>query len=386
MPVAAALADARGAAAIAALSRVIVIDDDDVMLLACRRTLEKEGYEVETFSSPRAGIERLAGPGPRPQLALVDLKMPELDGLQVIQRIRAIDPQIVIAVISGYATIATVVEAMSTGAHDFLPKPFTPDELRLVVRRAAERWRLIQEADRHRREREAAERRIVTFVSHQLKSPVAAVTQYLDVLLFTSRATLPPTTLEWLERAQARLHEMATMLDDWLALSRLERGVLCESGVSTGLDSVAREVVAAATAQADGAGVAMTIDVGDAPTPVCSDRPALVMLVSNLVGNAIKYNRRGGSVSIRVARDGDTARLEVADTGIGIAPDSLPHVFEEFYRAIEAKQQGIPGSGLGLAICGRIAAELGGGISVDSAPGAGTTFVVRLPLAREGRA
>ena len=113
--------------------RVFVIDDDDIMLLSCRRILEKAGYQVETFSSGLEGIRRIKDV--RPELLLVDLKMPELDGLQVIERVRAVDPDVVIAVITGYATIATAVDAMKAGAYDFLPKPFTPDELRLIVNR-----------------------------------------------------------------------------------------------------------------------------------------------------------------------------------------------------------------------------------------------------------
>ena len=364
----------------ARLRRVFVIDDDDVMLLACRRVLEKDGYEVETFASPQAGLARIEEPATRPQLLLVDLKMPELDGLQVIERVRAIDPLIVIAVITGYATIATAVAAMSTGAHDFLPKPFTPDELRLVTTRAAERWRLVQEAEHHRREREAAERRIVTFVSHQLKSPVAAAKQNLDVLLFTSRDELPARAADVLGRIQGRLDEMLTMLDDWLTLARIERGAVCEASVASDIAEVTREVVQSAAAQADAAGVQITTDLQD-HLRVPGDHASLAMLLSNLVGNAVKYTPSGGSVRVRAFDDGPAAAVEVGDTGIGIDADALPHVFDEFYRGAGAREHHIAGSGLGLAICRRIVSELHGDIAVASTPGAGSTFTVHLPHA-----
>jgi two-component system, sensor histidine kinase and response regulator len=361
------------------LARIFVIDDDEVMLLSCRRILEREGYDVETFSGALAGIERIAAV--RPELVLVDLKMPELPGMEAIQRIRAIDPQIVLAVVTGHATIATAVEAMSVGAHDFLPKPFTPDELRLVVRRAAERRRLLQEAERNRREREDAERRIVTFVSHQLKSPVAATKQYLDVLVFTSGAELPPVARDWIVRAQTRLQEMVTMLDDWLTFERLERSTLCTVDASAPLCGIVTEVVQASSTQADAMGVRIACELADDEPLVRGDRASLVMVVSNLLTNAIKYNRPSGRVTIRVRHDASSATLEVSDTGIGIGAESLPHVFEEFYRACEVKARGVPGSGLGLAICRRIITELGGAIDVTSTPGLGTTFTARLPLA-----
>jgi signal transduction histidine kinase len=355
---------------------VFVIDDDDVMLLSCRRILERDGYVVDTFASGTDGLARIEEL--RPHLLLVDLKMPEIDGLQVIERVRAIDPELVIAVITGYATIATAVEAMKAGAYDFLPKPFTPDELRLVVKRGCERWRLAHEAQRLRHEKEVAERRVVTFLSHQLKSPLAAAKQYLDVLLFTGAEDLTPDNRAWIERSQARLEEMVTLIDDWLTLARAERGKLTDRGVSADVAQVVAQVIRASAAQAARVQVTATSAVADAIPPVCGDAMSLSTVLTNLVSNAIKYNVPGGQVIVRAKREGETARIDVADTGIGIPEDSLPRIFDEFYRAGGSD---IPGSGLGLAICRRIVEELGGSIAVTSTQGSGSTFTVRLPLA-----
>jgi signal transduction histidine kinase len=360
-------------------ARVFVVDDDDVMLLSCRRILEHDGYVVETFDNGAQGLARLAEV--RPQLLLVDLKMPELDGLQVIERIRGLDPDLVIAVITGYATIATAVDAMKAGAYDFLPKPFTPDELRLVVKRGCERWRLADESRLLRREKEAAERRIVTFLSHQLKSPLAAAKQCLDVLLFTSGADLPPAAKDWIARAETRLVEMLAMIDDWLTLANVERGAVAHRDESSDLAALIPEVARSAALPAERAAVTVTTEVEAGLPPVRGDAISLATVLSNLVINGIKYNRPGGEVRVRAARDGDAAIVRVADTGLGIPEDSLPRVFEEFYRV---GGSAIPGSGLGLAICRRIVQELGGTIGATSALGSGSTFTVTLPLAVEG--
>jgi signal transduction histidine kinase len=372
---------------------VFVIDDDDVMLLACRRVLSREGYDVETFASGHEGLARLEQV--RPQLLLVDLKMPELDGFQVIERVRQVDPDIIIAVLTGYATIGNAVEAMKAGAYDFLPKPFTPDELRLLVNRGCERWQLAAESARLRREKEEAERRFITFVTHQLKAPAAAAKQYLDVLLFSSRGELAPQTAEWLSRAQARLGEMLDVIDDWLVLSRVERGALCNREASVDLGDIAARIVERTRSQADLAGVAIRADIA-AGVRVVGDAASVGTVISNLVSNAVKYNRRGGSVVVRVTRGmppaatGDqgpvteSAILKVDDTGIGIASESLPRLFREFSRIKCEATEDIPGTGLGLAICQRITSELGGTIEVTSAAGAGSSFTVRLPLAVHG--
>lgn len=360
--------------------RVFVIDDDDVMLLSCRRILEKEGYEVETFESGAKGLGRIAEV--RPQLILVDLKMPELDGLQVIARLRQLDPDLVIAVITGYATIATAVDAMKAGAYDFLPKPFTPDELRLVARRGCERWQLAEDARRARLDKEAAERRIITFVSHQLKSPAAAAKQYLDVLVHTS-GTLPPTAADWISRSQLRLEEMLALIDDWLTLAHVERGRIGQRTAVTRLGEVITETLEAARSQAERANVQLLVELPAELLLVIGDAVSLATVVSNLLTNAIKYNRPGGQVTLRVTAGPDAIALIVQDTGVGIAADSLPRIFEEFYRAPETKA--VAGTGLGLAICRRVLDELGGSISVSSTPGAGSTFTVRVPRAVEAQ-
>ena len=359
--------------------RVVVIDDDDVMLLSCRRILQKAGYTVETFDRGAAGIARLAEW--KPQILVVDLKMPELDGFQVIQRVRQFDQEVVIVVITGYATVATAVDAMKAGAYDFLPKPFTPDELRLIVGRSAERWRLARESAELRREKEEAERKFVTFVSHQLKTPLVAVKQYLDVLTYTSGGELPETARTWITRSQGRLAEMLTLIQDWLTLSKVERGSLCERGAAADLVPVVGQVLQALKPQADQAGVTLSTALGGAPCQVRGDAVALSTVVSNLVGNALKYNRPGGTVTVAVRVEGDAALLTVTDTGLGIPAESIPCLFTEFFRVTTDDRRDVAGSGLGLAICKRIINELGGSVEVQSTLGVGSTFTVRLPLA-----
>ena len=359
--------------------RVFVIDDDPVMLLSCRRILEKDGYEVETYSNGVEGIRRIEEV--RPELLLVDLKMPELDGLQVIERVRAVDPEIIIAVITGYATVATAIDAMQAGAYDFLPKPFTPDELRLIVNRGHERWRLAAESARLRHEKEEAERRFITFVSHQLKTPVVAAKQYLDVLLFTSKDEMTPQTRDWLARAQSRLDEMLGLIHDWLELARIDRGLLGEPSASCDLAPVIAQVVEGLRTEAQAAGVTLHAEPLAPLEPIRGDAASIGTVLTNLVSNGVKYNKVGGRVTVRTSRDGPFAVVDVIDTGIGIAAESLARLFEEFYRVRTDQTRDIPGSGLGLAICQRLVAAFGGQIAVRSQPGEGTTFTVRMPFA-----
>jgi two-component system sensor histidine kinase/response regulator len=358
---------------------IIVIDDDEIIRLSCEQILQKAGYSVETYDNGHEGIERLKVVNPA--LALVDIKMPELDGFQVINLVRKIDPDIVIVVITGYATIETAVDAMKAGAYDFLPKPFTPSELRLIIDRGFERWRLTKEAQHLRRANEEAERKFVTLVSHQLKGPIGVVKQYLDVLLYTSRDQLPERALEWITRSQVRLGDMLTIIQDWLAMARIDRGAFCERSMASDLGQIVDKVVREQQQLSNASTITITTSAAANLPLVCGDPTSLGMLVGNLVGNAIKYNRPGGTVSIALDSDGKWAKLEVCDTGIGIPEEHLPHLFEEFYRAKRPETQDIPGTGLGLVICKKITNELGGSIEVQSKEGLFTRFLVHLPVA-----
>jgi signal transduction histidine kinase len=358
--------------------RVVVIDDDEIMLLSCSEILTRAGFEVETFVSGEEGIRKIQeAPA---ALLFVDLKMPRIDGMEVIRRVRQIDPSMVIVVITGYATIATAVEAMKAGAYDFLPKPFTIDEFSVILNRGFERWRLAGESERLRLEKEDAQRRFVTFVSHQLKTPVVAVKQYLDVMLYTSRDELPERAQEWLRRSQLRLGEMLALIQDWLDLSKIEHGQLVRGDASTDLREVVQGAVQTQAVTAEKAGVAVEIDC-PAPLPaVRGDSGSLSMLMANLVGNAVKYNRPGGKVAVRMSARDDAVVVEVEDTGIGIPSASLGQLFQEFHRVKIPLTANIPGTGLGLAICKKIVSELGGTVSVSSREGVGTTFTLHLPV------
>ncbi len=140
------------------MARILVVDDEKIIRDGCEKVLSKEGWEVRTASSGVAGLEILQE---RPyDLLLLDLKMPGLSGMEVLQRVKELYPELLVVVITGYATVESAVEAMKAGAYDFISKPFLPDQLRIVARRALEKKALEWEAERLRREREKGLREI----------------------------------------------------------------------------------------------------------------------------------------------------------------------------------------------------------------------------------
>ncbi len=358
---------------------IIVVDDDETMRRACQAALRRAGYHVETFPDGPSGLKRIDEL--HPPVLILDLKMPGMSGMEVIAQLQKMQVDTVIVVITGFATVDTAVQAMKAGAYDFIPKPFTAEELRTIIARAVERHRLSTEAKRLRAEKEQQARKFVTFVSHQLQSPLGAVRQYLDVLLYQMGDDMPAKQREWIDRSRQKIGLMLEIIADWLTLSKVEGGQLAtERKLLRWQDLVVKTLDGCSTRAQEGH-ITVRNEVPDNLPAIVGDEPALRMLLGNLLDNAIRYNRPGGHVSVsgESSSAGQTVTLSVSDDGIGIAPDQQPHVFEEFYRVRDGSTGGVNGTGMGLAICKRIAEELGGRITLTSRPGQGSTFSVVLP-------
>jgi len=363
----------------AAPEKIVVIDDDDTMRLSCRKILAKMGLRAETFEDGARGLDGVATL--KPALVIVDLKMPGLSGMEVIARVHDIDPHIIIVVITGYATIDTAVEAVRSGAYDFLPKPFPPEELRLVVNRGLERRRLAIEAQQHEIEQTMLKRRFVTFVSHQLRTPLVAIHQYLDVLKhFDQQDDVPRARRqEWLDRCLTRIDELQNLIGDWLTLAQVEGGTLSKERIKVDLNSVISSILKTYEETALEKNITLQAQLPDDSLFVWGDRNCLSVAFDNLITNAIKYNRRGGTVTVTGSQSLGEVVIAVTDTGVGIPEKCRPFLFEEFFRVKDDSAKKTTGTGLGLHISKKIVSEMGGTIEVQSEVGFGSTFSVRLP-------
>jgi signal transduction histidine kinase len=361
---------------------VVVIDDDYAMRLSCCKILSKMGFRVEAFEDGTFGLEGVVRL--KPGLIVVDLKMPGISGMEVISRVHEIDPQITIVVITGYATIDTAVEAMKCGAYDFLPKPFSPDELRLIVNRGLERRRLSLESQQCEIERALLKRRFVTFVSHQLRTPLVAIHQYLDVLKHLGdTAEVAAKREEWIDRCLKRTEELQSLIADWLTLARVEGGTLMKERIKVDLRQLLPGILKTYEEMAAGEGVSLHTALSEGPLCVCGDWNCLTVVFDNLITNGIKYNRLGGKVTVSGWQSEGEVVVTVADTGVGIPEKYRPFLFDEFFRIKDDGAKKTTGTGLGLHISKRIVSEMGGSLDFESQPGAGSTFRVRVPAWHE---
>jgi len=362
---------------------ILVIDDEQAMRDSCCQVLTKDGYCTETAADGNSGLQKIREI--KPDLALIDLKMPGMSGMELLEKIGDIDPNIVSVVITGYATIESAVEAMKRDAYDFLPKPFTPDQLRIVTRRGLERRALAAEAAKLQQEKRKMRENFITLVSHQLRSPLVSIQQYFEVILEGFAGNVASKQKEMIEDASKRIDELLKLVNDWLNMSRIEAGKLVGRFETVDLVSILSETIGLLKPLAEDRKVALEMDLRGSPPVVQGNTESLKLAFTNLVSNGINYNRAGGRVNISTREQGNHFTVDVSDTGMGISQENLHFIFDEFFRVKTNKTRAITGSGLGLPIAKRIIEAHNGSIKVVSKPGKGTTFSILLPKAEEGQ-
>ncbi|HEY8503658.1 MAG TPA: heavy metal sensor histidine kinase [Gemmataceae bacterium] len=224
----------------------------------------------------------------------------------------------------------------------------------------------------------AQARRFTADASHELRTPLTAIRTEAEVALAS------PTDAEAYQQLLGSILEecgrMTRLTDQLLTLAREDAGAAAAEAVPVDLGQLAREVVETLRPLAAAKGLRVRAELGEGVT-VAGDAVRLRQVLLNLLDNAIKYTPEGGTVTARVGRQGQEAVVTVADTGEGIPPEHLPHVFERFYRVDKARSREMGGTGLGLSIAKSIVTAHGGRIGLRSSPGAGTTCTVALPLA-----
>ena len=249
------------------------------------------------------------------------------------------------------------------------------NELATAFNRMADE--LEQSIEYIRRDRDRG-RDFLADVSHELRTPISALRMFNE-LLQDGAADDPATRTEFLETSRVQIERLDWLASNLLELSKLDSGLIALDVRPDDLRTVVESAIEQARPTADRKGVQLVAEVPSEPFRFPHDPPRLGQVLGNLVGNAVKFTPPGGRVTVTLARTREGARITVRDTGIGIDPEELPHVFDRFYRGSRANEIRASGSGLGLAIARSIVEMHGGRISIASRVGQGTQVDVSLP-------
>jgi len=233
------------------------------------------------------------------------------------------------------------------------------------------------------REAERAKQDFFALVSHELRTPLTAILGYAELLLSDDTGELPAEHQRYLEVIERNARRLVRLVGDLLFAAQVEGAPLLLEPAEVDLTALVHDAVEAARPHAAEAGVALATEL--APVGRCiGDHDRLAQVLDNLLSNALKFTPPGGGIVVRLACDDDGAQIEVEDSGVGIPPEELPHLFERFYRARNAAGRATPGLGLGLTIVRTIVEGHGGCVTVRSDRDGGACFTVRLPVVDSG--
>lgn len=391
---------------------VLVVEDNRDMRAFVGHTLSAS-YNVVTAVDGQDGLARALAL--RPDLVVTDLMMPRMGGEQLLKALRARSEfdSVPVMLLTARDDDELRVQLLRSGAQDYLSKPFLPQELLaradnlVTLKRAGDTLReelrsasgdlegLASELARKHRQlqaareqaevaREQAERasqvksHFLGMISHELRTPLSTI-QLNAQLLARARPVAPSGTPDpRIERLMRAARQMSAVVEGLLEYTRTESAKVTAHLERVDLAALAREVVEAhADSARPGLRLVMVSPPGDLP-PLLADPRLLRVVMGNLVSNALKFTLQG-SVTVRLGYASGWHSFEVADTGIGIAPEDVARVFLPFEQLEPVQRKSIPGVGLGLALVRQIVENLGGKVELSTALDSGSTFRVLLP-------
>jgi len=389
-------------------ARLLVVDDEESLRITTAAILEREGYRVNTAASGEEAISLLEST--EYDLVLTDLHMEGGDGLSVLSEIRRRAPLTISVVLTGFASVESAIAALQEGAYDYLVKPCDIDIMRHTIRRGVEHRRLMLAEQKARADLEQlnrdlevriAERTVeltilneelaeanrakdvfLATLSHELRTPLTPVVGWIKLLRSGNLDTRG--VVQALDAIERNAWLQSRLIDDLLDTSRIATGKLHFEPQVTDLNMAVRAAIDTVRASAASRNIDLVVDLFASPLVVMGEPVRLQQIAWNLISNAIKFTETGGKVTVVTRRDDSEAKLAVEDTGIGIDPGFLPHVFDRFRQADGSTSRMHGGLGLGLAIASALARMHSGRLEVESeGVGHGSRFTLSLDLARE---
>jgi len=366
--------------------KLLVVDDEPGMRLGVERALRGfrfrlAGFEEEVsfeISMAATGNEAMAlMRNQKPDILVLDHKLPDIQGLDILMEITQLKWDILTIMVTAYASLEVAISATKNGAFDFLAKPFIPDDLRNIIKKAARQIFLHRKAQKLAEERRQVRFQFISVLAHELKSPIAAVEGYLRIIEKHMMGGQIEKYDSMVQRSIRRLKGMQKMILDILDLTRIESGKKNRELTTVDAVTVAQESIEGVLIDAKERGIEIHLDAPPKLT-FTADRGEIEIIMNNFITNAVKYNKDNGKINVILKPAQEGVTLIFSDTGIGMSEEEQKRLFGEFVRIKNEKTRDILGSGLGLSIVKKLLIFYDGSVEVKSKTDKGTTFTVHL--------
>lgn len=368
--------------------KILVVDDEMGIRMGTRRILqnfrvdypfmdEHIEFQVLEAATGEEGIEVIEAE--KPDIILLDNKLPGIQGVEVLEYVKEKLYDIVVVMITSYASLELAVKATRDGAYDFIPKPFTPQELRSSIENITKQLFLKRMTQKMNKEGKLIRFQFLSVLSHELKAPINAIEGYLKIMQDKQFGESIDAYKDMINRSLERINGMRSLIMDLLDLTKIESGAPVQHLEQVDITRIATMSMDTMRPYAIQKDVDIYLNTRE-KIIMEADPNEIEIIFNNLISNAVKYNKTGGRVDIFIKAEKDQIVINVSDTGIGMTQEDIGKLFRDFVRIKNQKTKNITGSGLGLSILKKIVDMYHGEIEVDSLPDKGTTFSIRFPL------
>jgi two-component system, sensor histidine kinase and response regulator len=367
--------------------KVLIIDDEPGIREGTKRILqnfkvdypfmdEQIDFQVLEAGTGKDGIEIIDKE--MPEILLLDNKLPDIQGVEVLEYVKNKHYDIIVVMITSYASLELAVKATRDGAYDFIPKPFTPQEIRASVENITKQIFLKRMTQSLNNTGKQIRFQFLSVLSHELKAPLNAIDGYLKMIKDRQFGNNVDAYDEMLDRSMERIRGMRSLILDLLDLTKIESGKATQRLEIVNVKKIVQMSADTIRPYAIQKDVDLYINSPE-NIELKADSGEIEIIMNNLISNAVKYNKTGGRVDIFLEKNANLLKITVSDTGIGLNIDDKEKIFGDFVRIKSSQTREVTGSGLGLSIVKKIVDMNQGTIEVQSEPDKGTSFIITLP-------
>jgi signal transduction histidine kinase len=364
--------------------RVLMVDDSSTIRLFLRSVLSHTGAVVEEATSGEQALHLLQA-NPSYDLILLDLILPDMDGIEVLHRLREVDTSTAVVVLTGMGGIKSATAAVREGADGYMEKKDLA-----VGSDHTEFFYALEQAIEHRtglvaqRQLQQFKTDFYSMITHDLRNPAGGVLLALQLLTWDETENLTPSQKGLISLATQAAQQLNDLINDYLDFAKIDAGFLRIEPTKTEIGAILDSALQILSVQAQTRSQQLNVFMPAAPVCAWVDGQRLKQVFENLISNAIKYTPDGGRIDVTLTADHDWVTVEVKDNGLGISAAQMEGLFSKYHRGASHSVRAIRGTGLGLYVVKEIVDAHGGTITAQSEgiAGKGSVFTLRVPVSQ----